>query len=170
MAKLTAKQEMFVQEYLIDLNATQAAIRAGYSTKTAKEIGSRLLTNVNVRARVDEAIAERSRRLGVCQDRIVNELAKIAFVNPADVVNFDEATVKAAAAEYDTAAILSVKVKKSYSDTGETTEREVKLNDKVKALELLGKHHGMFKDNVNISGDLGVKIIDDIGGEDDAGG
>lgn len=170
MAKLTAKQEMFVQEYLIDLNATQAAIRAGYSTKTANEQGSRLLANVNVRARVDEAIAKRSRRLGVSQDRIVNELAKIAFINPDDVVNFDEATVKSSAAKDDTAAVLSIKVKKSFSETGETIEREVKLNDKVKALELLGKHHGMFKDNVNISGELGVKIIDDIGGEDDAGG
>ncbi len=154
MAKLTAKQERFVQEYLIDLNATQAAIRAGYSTKTATEQGSRMLTNVNVRARIDEAMAERSRRLGVSQDRIVNELAKIAFINPADVVNFDEARVKASAAQDDTAAILSVKVKKSFSDTGETVEREVKLNDKVKSLELLGKHIGMFKDKVEVSGTL----------------
>lgn len=169
MAKLTAKQEMFVQEYLIDLNATQAAIRAGYSTKTATEQGSRLLTNVKVRTRVDEAIAKRSRRMGVCQERIINELAKIAFVNPADVVNFRDATVKSGADSDDTATILSVKVKTADTEFGEMIEREVKLNDKVKALELLGKHHGMFKDNVNISGDLGVKIIDDIGGEDDAG-
>ncbi|PYG90149.1 phage terminase small subunit [Ruminiclostridium sufflavum DSM 19573] len=151
MAKLTAKQEMFVQEYLIDLNATQAAIRAGYSTKTANEQGSRLLANVSVRARIDAALAERSRRLGISQDRIVNELARIAFVNPADVIDFESATVNSAANDDDTAAILSVKVKKSFSDSGETTEREVRMNDKVKSLELLGKHLGMFKDKVEVS-------------------
>ncbi|ACL77587.1 terminase small subunit [Ruminiclostridium cellulolyticum] len=151
MAKLTAKQEMFIQEYLIDLNATQAAIRAGYSTKTANEIGAENLTKPSIRTRIDEALAERSRRLGISQDRVVNELAKIAFVNPADVMDFDNATVSSTAKKDDTAAILSVKVKKSFSDTGETTEREVRMNDKVKSLELLGKHLGMFKDKVEIS-------------------
>jgi phage terminase small subunit len=64
MAKLTAKQEMFVREYLVDLNATQAAIRAGYSTATAKDIGCENLAKPNIRARIDEALAERSKRTG----------------------------------------------------------------------------------------------------------
>ncbi len=170
MAKLTAKQEMFVQEYLIDLNATQAAIRAGYSTATAKEIGCENLTKPNIRASIDEALAERSKRTGINQDRVLREIARIAFVNAENIINPNDATVKEDASEDDTAAIASVKVKTVSGDEFDSTEREIKFADKLKALELLGKHLGMFKDNVNISGDLGVKIIDDIGGEDDAGG
>ena len=110
MAKLTAKQKKFVEEYLIDLNATQAAIRAGYSTESAKEIGCENLTKPNVKAEIDKAIAERSRRTGINQDRILRELAKIAFVNPNDVINFRDATVKMTSEE-NLAAIASIKVK-----------------------------------------------------------
>lgn len=151
MAKLTAKQDMFVQEYLIDLNATQAAIRAGYSPATAKEIGAENLTKPNVRARIDEALAERSRRTGVNQDRVIRELARIAFVNAEKVINTNDATVKEDASEDDTAAIASVKVKTVSGEEFNSTEREIKFADKLKALELLGKHLGMFKDKVEIS-------------------
>lgn len=162
MAKLTAKQEMFVQEYLIDLNATQAAIRAGYSTATAKDIGCENLAKPNIRARIDEALAERSKRTGVNQDRVIRELARIAFVNAENVINPNDATVKADASEDDTAAIASVKVKTVSGDEFDSTEREIKFADKLKALELLGKHLGMFKDNINLTGDVGVVIMNDI--------
>lgn len=76
---LTAKQERFVAEYLIDLNATQAAIRAGYSEKTADQQGSRLLANVKVAAAIAEAKAKREKRTGITQDRVVAELAKLGF-------------------------------------------------------------------------------------------
>lgn len=144
MAKLTAKQKKFVEEYLIDLNATQAAIRAGYSTESAKEIGCENLTKPNVKAEIDKAIAERSRRTGINQDRVLRELAKIAFVNPNDVINFNEATVKGDAKEEDLAAIASVKIKNIPTEDGEITEREIKLCDKLKALDLLGKHLGIY--------------------------
>lgn len=75
---LTVKQRMFVEEYLIDLNATQAAIRAGYSAKTADQQGSRMLANVKVQQAIAERMAERSKRTGVNQDRVVLELSKIA--------------------------------------------------------------------------------------------
>lgn len=94
MAKISAKQELFVDEYLIDLNATQAAIRAGYSPKTAEQQGSRLLSNVKVKGRVAEKMAERSKRCGINQDRVLQELARIAFVNPADVINMSDASIK----------------------------------------------------------------------------
>ena len=71
MAKLTAKQQRFVEEYLIDLNATQAAIRAGYSPKTANEQGARLLANASVQEAIAKAMAERSRRTGISQDRVI---------------------------------------------------------------------------------------------------
>lgn len=165
MAKLTAKQNKFVEEYLIDLNATQAAIRAGYSTESAKEIGCENLTKPNVKAEIDKAIAERSRRTGINQDRVLRELAKIAFVNPNDVINFRDATVKMTSEE-NLAAIASIKVKEMPGEYGNATEREVKLYDKLRALDLLGRHLGMFKDKIEINGDMGVKIVDDIPDEE----
>ena len=148
---MTKKQKRFVEEYLIDLNATQAAIRAGYSPDTAKSIGSENLTKPDIQARIAKAMAERSRRTGVNADRVIMELAKIAFVNASDVIDADTATVKADALPEDTAAIQSVKVK-TFGEDG--LEREVKMADKLKASELLGKHLGMFKDKVELSGSL----------------
>ena len=161
MAKLTAKQERFVEEYLVDLNATQAAIRAGYSSKTANEQGSQLLANLSIRARIDEAMAELSRRTGVNQERVIRELARVAFVNASNVVNPKDATVLEDASEDDTAAISSIKVKVVQGDL-ESIEREVKFADKLKALELLGKHFGMFTDKVSLVGNIPVKIVDDL--------
>lgn len=150
MAKLTEKQKRFVEEYLIDLNATQAAIRAGYSPNTAKDIGCENLAKPNIRACIDKEIAERSKRTGINQDRVIRELARLAFVNANDVIDMEEATLKDGATEDDTAAIASVKVKTIPTKEGEGIEREIKLTDKLKALELLGKHLGMFKDKVEI--------------------
>ena len=163
MAKLTEKQRRFVDEYLIDLNATQAAIRAGYSVKTANEQGARLLANVSIQSEISRNMAERSRRTGVNQDRVVMELAKIAFVNAADVIDSDDATIKAGATADDTAAIQSVKVKVIPTKEGEGVEREIRLNDKLKALELLGKHLGMWNDKLDVN--LNIPVV--ISGEDD---
>ncbi len=148
---MTQKQKRFIEEYLIDLNATQAAIRAGYSPDTAKSIGSENLTKPDIQARIARAMAERSRRTGVNADRVVMELAKIAFVNAKDVIDSDTATVRPDALPEDTAAIQSVKVK-TFGEDG--LEREIKMADKLKALELLGKHLGMFKDRVELSGTM----------------
>lgn len=153
MASLTAKQKRFTEEYLIDLNATQAAIRAGYSPQSAKEIGYENLTKLHIRARVDKAMAERSKRTGINAERVLIELARIGFVNAPDVVDTMSATVKEDATNDDTAAIASVKVKIVDGDFS-SVEREIKFADKIKALELLGKHLGMFKDRVEVTGAL----------------
>mgnify|MGYP001085254569 FL=1 len=163
MAKLTEKQKRFVDEYLIDLNATQAAIRAGYSVRTAKDIGCENLAKPNIQQKISEKMAERSKRTGVNQDRIVLELAKIAFVNAADVIDSDDATIKAGATDDDTAAIQSVKVKVIPTKEGEGVEREIRLNDKLKALELLGKHLGMWNDKLDVN--VNIPVV--ISGEDD---
>lgn len=160
---LTEKQRRFVDEYLIDLNATQAAIRAGYSVKTAREQASQNLTKLNIQQAISEKMAERSKRTGVNQDRVVMELAKIAFVNAADVIDSDDATIKAGATADDTAAIQSVKVKVIPTKEGEGVEREIRLNDKLKALELLGKHLGMWNDKLDVN--LNIPVV--ISGEDD---
>ena len=151
-AKLTEKQQRFVDEYLIDLNATQAAIRAGYSVDSARDIGCENLTKPNIQSSIAKAMAERSKRTGVNQDRIVEELAKIAFVNIADVVDTDDCTVLQNASSDDLACIESVKVKEfPTKDGGIGTEREVKLASKMKALELLGKHLGMWNDKLDVN-------------------
>jgi len=162
VAGLTDKQQRFVEEYLIDLNATQAAIRAGFSVKNAGKIGPELLGKTRVKLAIDKAMAERSRRTGITQDRVLQELAKIAFVNATDVINMDEATIRGDANREDTAAIASVKVKTIPGEEGDIVEREVKMCDKLKALELIGKHLGMFTDKVNVNAEMMVKIVDDI--------
>lgn len=163
---MTPKQRLFIEEYLIDLNGTAAAIRAGYSPKTATEQASRLLSKVNIRACVEKSLAERSRRTGINQDRVIRELARVALVNPADVINMNEATVWGDASNDDTAAIQSVKVKKIPAEDGTITEREIRMADKIKALELLGKHLGMFTDKLNVNAEMAVKIVDDIDDKD----
>ena len=154
---MTDKQKRFVEEYLIDLNATQAAIRAGYSPKTANEQGNRLLTNVSVQTELNKQMAKRSRRTGVTQDRVVRELAKIAFLDMTQVVD-DHGRIRDDATPEDRACIESIKYKSSSGDQGESVEREVKVASKLKALELLGKHLGMYSDKLNIEGAVPIVI------------
>jgi phage terminase small subunit len=146
--KLTLKQLRFVEEYLVDLNATQAAIRAGYSPRTAYAAGQRQLKKVD--AEIGAALAERSARTGVTADRVVRELARIAFADPRAVFVWGPGGVTLRASEElsgdDAAAVAEVS--ETRSETGGSIK--AKLCDKVKALELLGKHLGMFTDNLRM--------------------
>lgn len=163
MAKrqLSEQRQRFVDEYLIDLNGTQAAIRAGYSVKTAQEQASRLLSNVMVQQAIAKRMAERSKRTGINQDRVVLELAKIAFVKMTDIVD-DHGRIKGNATDDDLACIESIKYKESDNEFGGSVEREVKIGSKLKALELLGKHLGMWNDKVDLN--ITTPIV--ISGED----
>lgn len=160
---MTKKQKRFVEEYLIDLNATQAAIRSGYSPDTAGSIGGENLKKPEISAAIAKAMAERSKRTGISQDRVIQELARIAFVNPQNVIDSEDASVREDATEDDLACIQSVKVKTMSGEKGRSVEREIKLNDKMKALELLGKHLGMFKDKVELDADMDLNITIDYG-------
>lgn len=161
---MTKKQKRFVEEYLIDLNATQAAIRAGYSPHTAKDIGCENLAKPNIAAAISQAMAERSRRTGINQDRVLQELARIGFAKITDVVDPETAKILPDASDDDLACIQSIKIKPNEFGT----EREVKLYDKKAALVDLGKHLGLFKDKVELSGDMDLNITIDYG-EDDTG-
>ncbi|NNU96187.1 terminase small subunit [Anoxybacillus sp. EFIL] len=167
MAQLTEKQKRFADEYLIDLNATQAAIRAGYSPRSAAEQASRLLKNAKVRAYIDERMAELSRRTGVNQERILRELARIAFVNAPELINMEDATIREDATIDDMAAIASVRVKVIPTENGQGIEREIRLADKIRALDLLGKRFAMWTERQQIDANFGVQIIDDIGEADE---
>lgn len=144
---MTNKQKRFVEEYLIDLNATQAAIRAGYSPDTAGQIGEQNLKKLEISNAVAKAMAERSKRTGINQDRVLLELAKIGFAKITDVIDPETAKIKPDASEDDLACIQSIKIKPNEFGT----EREVKMYDKKGALVDLGKHLGMFKDKVELS-------------------
>lgn len=138
------------------------------SPDTAGEIGSENLKKPDIRASIDRAMAERSRRLGLNQDRILLELAKIALLNPQQVVNLNDATIREDALPEDLAAVASVKVKRFPTKEGEGIEREIKFYDKSKALELAGKHLGMFRDKVDVNVQTSEKLDDimsQLGGE-----
>lgn len=144
---LSDKESTFVEEYLVDLNATQAAIRAGYRPKSAESRGYKLLHKGIVADAIARAMAKRSRRTGITQDRVLREIARVAFVNPRDVIDFDSGDVRAGAADDDLSAVASCKVKTmDMGDDGHSVEREVKLNDKIKALDMLCRHLGMYPD------------------------
>src|SRR4051812_24518347 len=141
---LNDRQRRFVEHYLVDLNATQAAIRAGYSAATANQIGARLLANVKVAAALAEAQAARSKRTEVTQDRVLLELARVAFGDPRRVMSWGPGGVRlrpSAELADEEAAIVA--------EVGETTTKDggslrVKTVDKLGALRLLGQHLGMF--------------------------
>jgi phage terminase small subunit len=174
---LTAKQERFVAEYLIDLNATQAAIRAGYSEKTAHVIGPENLGKPIIAAAIAEAKAKRAERTGITQDRVLAELAKIGFSDLRKVLTSTGNLSGPHDWDDDTAgAIASLEIVTRPGGIGETGEREVehvakiKTWDKLSALEKLGKHLGMFggegsadgdvpRLNINITSDAPVKDV-----------
>ncbi|MCR4300613.1 MAG: terminase small subunit [Sulfuricaulis sp.] len=157
---LNPRQQRFVDEYLKDLNATQAAIRAGYSEATANQQGPRLLVHVGVQSAIAAGQRALSEQAGVTVERIIRELAAIAFANLRDVVTWDgDALYLKPSAELDTASASAIKkVKQTRTITRgkndfeqEREQREVELHDKQRALELLGRHFGMFREQVDIT-------------------
>ncbi len=142
---MTLKQERFVQEYLKDLNATQAAIRAGYSQNTAGKIGHENLTKPEIQAAVAKAMLQRAARTEVTQDRVIHELAKIAFSDLRQVADWSGGQITAK----DSGQIPD-KVAGAISEVRNTKEGiAVKMHDKIAALDRLGKHLGMFVEKVD---------------------
>ena len=156
---MTNKQKLFVEEYLVDLNATQAAIRAGYSAKTAYSQGQRLLKNDEVQARIAELQAERASRTEVTMDRVVLELSRIAFSDARKVFRWgpDGVTLIDSDDLSDDDAATIAEVSETTSESGGTIRG--KRYDKVKALELLGRHLGMFTDNVKLDVNITAEDI-----------
>ena len=143
---LTDKQQRFVEEYLIDLDKKNAAIRAGYGITHADNTGCNVYQHPAVNAHIQVAIAERRKRTGVNVDTTIREMARIAYANPAKVVA-DDGSILEDASEDDLRAIAGVKIKTTHNKDGSvSTEREIKFCDKNKALEMLARHQGMFVD------------------------
>lgn len=142
--KLTPKQQKFVAEYLIDLNATQAAIRAGYSAKTAKEQAARLLTNANIAAELEKRRGKIEKKLEISQEQIIAELAAIALSNGADYAKVIGDGVSSYVEFTPTDQLDPMKLKAIASIEESQNGMKVKTHDKLRAIELLGKFMDWF--------------------------
>jgi phage terminase small subunit len=121
MSNLTEKQKRFCEEYLIDLNATQSAIRSGYSVKTARQLAQRMLTNVDIQSYIQELREKQSKRTEITADKVLEELGAVAFNREIECIG----------------------------------------RDKVRALELIGQHLGMFAEKVSITKEEEIpKLLD----------
>jgi phage terminase small subunit len=149
---LNEKQRAFVREYLVDLNASKAYVRAGYTAKSkrvAESAGARLLSVVEVKAEVDAAMEERGERTKVTADRVLLEIERMAFFDPIDLVDIRSTDDIKRLPPAVRRCIVGWDWKGKYAD-----RFVIKLN-KEKALELLGRHHGLFDVPVEVPGGEG---------------
>ncbi len=147
---------------MVDLNGTQAAIRAGYSPKTAVVIGTQNLTKLSVQHELSRLMEKRVAKTGVTAERVVLELARIAFFDIRKLYGANGNLLEPTELDDDTArAVSSIKLSTSIGDDGETIRNtEIKTNDKVKALALLAKHTGVVMDGkINIENQCGQVVF-----------
>lgn len=163
--KLTAKQQRFVAEYLVDLNATQAAIRAGYSQNTAKVIGCENLTKPDIQKAIQEEREKLSKRTEITQERVLQEYARIAFFDPRKMFDDDGNPLPINELDDNTAAaIAGLEVVKEFDvDTGVTSfTKKYKITNKLGALDSIAKHLGMFGDKAGASTQNKNNLLDAI--------
>lgn len=150
--KLTPKQKLFCKYYLISLNATDAAIKAGYSKKTANRIGTENLSKPVIREYLESQMKKREEKLDITADKVINEIAKLAFANTTDILEItDHGVVIKDLTKLDTSCISSAE--EVFDKEGMRLGVKIKLHDKTKNLELLGRHLGLFKDKIEHSFD-----------------
>ena len=147
MAKLTAKQRRFCDEYLIDLNATQAAIRAGYSEKNARNIASENLAKPNIKAYIDERMTEKESQLIATQDEVLKYLTSVL------------------SGESQSTEIVVEGTGDGCSEA-RTLKKEPSEKDRLRAAELLGKRYGLYTDKVETDVDMALTVNIDYGDEE----
>lgn len=166
---LTAKQKRFCEEYIVDLNATQAAIRSGYSEKTAKSIGQENLTKPDVSEYIEHLMGKRSERTEITADMVLKEYAKIGFSNIADYLKVEERTVMSEEHGIQTYKMVNIFQTDEIDRTKLDAVSEIrqtkdgialKLHDKKGALDSIARHLGMFNDKLQI--DATVKKLEDF--------
>lgn len=147
---LNQQKELFCEEYVVDFNATQAAVRAGYSELSAHTIGWELLQKPDIKLRIQTLLDLTTERTRVTRDKIIRELARIAFSNPSEVVDFGFNGVELKESLFlDRDSMASIReVTEKRTSTGLSVS--IKFHDKIKALELLGKHMNMFIDKLDV--------------------
>lgn len=170
--KLTEKQKRFCDEYLIDLNATQAAIRAGYSPKGMNKRVTRMMANEGIMNYIQQHMKDREKRTEITQDKVLKELAAIAFSNGSNYAKVvekkaynekGEPIIDEETGQQLTYKVVDMVLTDDLSDIDKKAIASIKRGkngievstcDKVRALELLGKHLGMFTNKVEVSGNV----------------
>ena len=160
MAKLTAKQKRFCDEYLIDLNATQAAIRAGYSKKTAKQIGQQNLTKLDIKEYIEKRMAEKEKELIADQDEVMRYLSAVMRREKTESV---VVTLSKEKSTYVPDANGTMRKQTVKEDIPQVVEIPARLSDANKAAELLGKAYGIYTDKVESEVDMELNINIDYG-------
>ena len=157
--KLTAKQMRFVDEYLVDFNVTQAAIRAGYRAGSAHQCGWQNMKKLEIQTEISRRQKDLQKRTEVTQDRVVRELARVAFADAASHVRVRLREVPCPDGTRARVPVVEVKPTAELTDDQRAAIAqikqgangiEVKMYDKIKALELLGRHIGMFNDKLEL--------------------
>lgn len=156
---LNAKQRRFAMEYVIDLNATQAAIRAGYAETSAESQGSRLLTNDKVKELIAELNEEKEDSLIADQIEVMKYLTRVMRREEAENT---VVVLKKSDSKWVTGPDGKPKKQTSSWEEAELVQFPTKVSDANRAAELLGKRYAMFTDNKNIDGDVGVILVDDV--------
>lgn len=159
---LNPRQQLFAREYLVDLNATQAAIRAGYSKRSASSIAERLLKKPEIRRRVQAGMDRRAKRLEISADDVLKGLARVAFADMRQLFDAEGELLSPHQWPDDVAAAIAGAdfVTASKGEGAVEQVAKIKANDRLRALELLGKHLVLFQDRVqhDISHDLTTKL------------
>lgn len=163
--RLTPKQEAFVREYLLDLNATQAAIRAGYSAKTAKTIGPRLLENVGVQEAITAGRMKTAERLELTREAVIRQYQRIGFSDPRKMFDANGQLKPITELDDDTAAAIQafdVEMKATINEDGEPVSlpvAKIKIADRKTALDSIMKAQGWnLPDQVEVAGKGGGAI------------
>jgi phage terminase small subunit len=145
MAKMTDKQRIFCDEYLIDLNATQAAIRAGYSKRTARKIGQENLTKPDIKAYIERRMAEKQSKLIADQDEVLKYLTSVLRGETQSEV-------------------VVVENIGDFRSEARTMQKAPDEKERLRAAELLGKRYSLFKENMDVKHTASVVIVDDLDG------
>lgn len=157
---LNVKQQRFCQEFVLDLNGAAAAVRAGYSVNGARNQANRLLAQRPIQAEVQRLMSARAQRTSITSDQVLEELAKIAFGNIGDLVTWDKTgidLIEKGLIPQD--AIDSIQEVSETVGGGGSVTTKVRRHDKVRCLELLGKHLNMFTDTVKHEGSVDAPIF-----------
>lgn len=172
---LTALQAAFVNHYVVEKNATEAAKKAGYSEKTASQLGYQLLQIPSVRAAISEVFSRQNERLELRADRVLLELKRLAFGRLKDVAEYSDNTIELLSSQNlddDAAALMkSITISRSESsgESGDSTSYSLSfaMHDKTKALEMLAKHFKLLTETMDIKLKVGLEEL--IAGSNDAG-
>ena len=148
MADTKKMRDDFCKEFILDFNAKQAAIRAGYAKPNARQQGCRLLTRVDVQDAINAELDKRDKRIVVKQDRVVYELAQLAFADLGNYIDVENGTLTIRDLEDIDTSVLS---EATHSVTDKSSVIKIKMHDRLKALELLGRHLAMFTDKTDHS-------------------